>query len=221
MISVLNTIKNAIEGHTELPQHTCLFYRKNGYSVGSVVLDLILSEKHSKSSVVTENPLQDGRAISDGVYQELRSGSLVGLVSNHSIHHATEVETQDAETLLGQTENFSLKNRASDAWNDLKLVVESGEPVTIVTSLEVYDNVIVTNISTERDGDSGDGLEFEISFRQVQTVQLMEHKVKAQVQPSDMNSDINRLSSVRVDNGQSVGQEYSIDTMGELFLGVQ
>ena len=43
MISVIGAIAQAITGRTQLPQHTCLFYRKEGYSVGSVDIDLILN----------------------------------------------------------------------------------------------------------------------------------------------------------------------------------
>lgn len=221
MISVLKAIGQAISGRQKLPQHVCLFYRKDGYFVGDVELDLILSENHSKSARVTENPLQDGRAISDGIFQELRDGTLTGLVSNHSVKHSTPPDEQDAETLLDEAENATLENRALNAWRDLKDIMEAGETVTIVTALEVYENVAITNIATSRDGDSGDALEIQISFRQVQTVQLMEDKVSAQVQPSDMNSDINRVSAVGVDSGQNVGMEMSKATMNQLFLGVQ
>lgn len=223
MISVLKAIGQAISGRQKLPQHVCLFYRKDGYSVGAVELDLILSENHSKSARVTENPLQDGRSVSDGIFQELRDGTLTGLVSNHSVKHSTPPDEQNrtAQYLLEQSESVTLENRARQAWQDLKDVMDAGETVTIVTALEVYDNVAITHIETSRDGDSGDALEIQVSFRQVQTVQLLEDKVNAQVQPSDMDSDINRVSAVGVDGGQNVGTEMSKATMNQLFLGVQ
>ena len=68
MISVIGAIAQAVTGRTELTKYTCLVYRKDGYSVGAVELDLILDEYHSKNAQVTENPLQDGRAVSDGIY---------------------------------------------------------------------------------------------------------------------------------------------------------
>ena len=64
-----------------------------------------------------------------------------------------------------------------------------------------------TNISTERNGDSGDALEIKVSFRQILTVALKEDKVTAQVQPKDMDSDINRKSALGVNGGQKVASE--------------
>ena len=224
MISVLKAIAQTVLGEQSLPQHVCLFYPKEGYKVGSVELDLILDEDHSKSAQVTENPLQDGRAISDGIFLELQEGSLTGLVTNHSVkiaeERAKQLELQDSETLMAEAENYQLENRARQAWIDLKAVMDAKQPVTIVTSLEVYDNVAITNISTERNGDSGDALEIKVSFRQILTVSLMEHEVTAQVQPKDMDSDINRKSALGVNVGQKVAKNISKSTMNELYLGV-
>lgn len=224
MISVLKAIAQTVMGEQSLPQHVCLFYPKEGYKVGSVELDLILDEDHSKSAQVTENPLQDGRAISDGIFLELQEGSLTGLVTNHSVKRAEErakqLDFQDSETLMAEAENYQLENRARQAWIDLKAVMDAKQPVTIVTSLEVYDNVAITNISTERNGDSGDALEIKVSFRQILTVSLLEHEVTAQVQPKDMDSDINRKSALGVNVGQKVAKNISKSTMNELFLGV-
>jgi len=224
MISVLKAIAQTVLGEQSLPQHVCLFYPKEGYKVGSVELDLILDEDHSKSAQVTENPLQDGRAISDGIFLELQEGSLTGLVTNHSVkiaeERAKQLELQDSETLMAEAENYQLENRAKQAWVDLKAVMDAKQPVTIVTSLEVYDNVAITNISTERNGDSGDALEIKVSFRQILTVSLMEHEVTAQVQPKDMDSDINRKSALGVNVGQKVAKNISKSTMNELYLGV-
>ena len=224
MISVLKAIAQTVMGEQSLPQHVCLFYPKEGYKVGSVELDLILDENHSKSAQVTENPLQDGRAISDGIFLELQEGSLTGLVTNHSVkiaeERAKQLELQDSETLMAEAENYQLENRAKQAWVDLKAVMDAKQPVTIVTSLEVYDNVAITNISTERNGDSGDALEIKVSFRQILTVSLMEHEVTAQVQPKDMDSDINRKSALGVNVGQKVAKNISKSTMNELYLGV-
>ena len=221
MISVIGAIAQAITGRTQLPQHTCLFYRKEGYSVGSVDIDLILNEDHSKDAMVTENPLQDGRAVSDGIYLELREGSLTGLVSNHSLKHATPPDVQSAQALLEQAESTTLENRARQAWEDLKAVMDAKETVTIVTALEVYENVAITHIETDRDGDTGDALAIQVSFRQVQTVQLREDKVTAKVSPEDMDSNINRLSAVGTDGGQKVAGQPTPQDMEQLVPGRQ
>jgi hypothetical protein len=221
MISVVGAVYQATTGRLELPKHTCLFYRKEGYSVGAVELDIILSENHGKDARVTENPLQDGRAVSDGIYLELREGSFTALVSNHSLKHLEPVSEQTTDALLGLAQWQPLKNRAREAWEELKSLMDRKELVTIVTALEVYDNVAITHVGAPRDGDSGDSQEFEISFKEVKKVQLREDKVSAQVQPSDMGSDINRQAAVGTSGGQQVGGEPTEADKEQLILGVQ
>lgn len=222
MISVLGAIAQAITGRTELLRHVCLFYKTEGYRVGAVELDLILDEHHEQSAQVTENPLQDGRAVSDGIYVELRDGTLTGLVSNHSIKHATPLDVQSLEALLERAKDFKLKNRAKQAWEDLKKVQRDKQLVTIVTALEVYENVAITKIETDRSGDSGDALEIKVQFRQVQKVELSEHQITLEVKrPENMNTDLNRASAVQVDSGQQVGGEPTAADKEQLFLGVQ
>lgn len=221
MTNSAEAIAEMVAGTQSLPAHTCLFYRKDGYSVGAVELDLILRENHSKEAEVTENPLQDGRAISDGIYLRLREGSLTALVSNHSLKHVEKLSEQTTEAILNLAQWQPLKNRAAETWEELKATMDRKELVTIVTALEVYDNVAITKISAPRDGDSGDAQEFEISFKQVEVVKLREDKVTAQVQPKDMESDINRASAVNIDNGQQVGGKPTEADMEQLILGVQ
>lgn len=221
MISTAGALAREYVGRETLPVHTCLFYREDGYHVGAVELDLILEERHAKDAVVTENPLQEGRAVSDGIYNELREGSLTGLVSNHSLKHVEEVSEQSAEALLDLAQWRPLKNRAAQAWEDLKAIMDRKELVTIVCALEVYDNVAITHIGAMRDAESGDAQEFDITFRQVLKVRLREDKVTAQVQPSDMSTDVNRLAAVGTSSGQQVASELTAAQREQLVLGVQ
>lgn len=221
MISTIGAIVQAITGRTELPKHTCLFYPKDGYSVGDVELDLILDESHSKSAVVTESPMEDGRAVSDGIIPLLRDGTLTALVSNHSLKHVRTLSAQTAEAALEEAQNDMTEgdNRARQAWEELKGVMDRRELVTIVTALEVYENVAITSIETSRDGESGDALEIRISFRQVSKVRLKEDKVSAQVQPKNMDSAVNRDAAVGINGGQQVGVDATEEEMKELVPG--
>ena len=221
MVSVLNSIfGDRLDIKSLIP--ISLFYPKEGYSVGEIDIDLILDENHSKHAVVTENPLQDGRAVSDGIYLQLREGSLTALVSNHSLKHIQKIddEKQNAETLMNMAQwKDQLKNRARDAWNDLKDLMDKKQTVKIVTSLETYDNVVITDIETERDGETGEALEIKINFRQIQTVSLTETVVSGPVQPKDMKSGINRSAAVGVNNGQKVAAEPSEADKNQLIIG--
>lgn len=67
-----------------------LFYKSEGYFVGSVQFDLLISESHSIEANVTEHPLENGAVVSDHVRVLPRKGSLVGLVTNHPLKKPTD-----------------------------------------------------------------------------------------------------------------------------------
>lgn len=67
-----------------------LFYKAEGYSVGSVQFDLLISESHSIEAQVTQHPLENGAVVSDHVRILPRKGSLVGFVTNHPLKPPSE-----------------------------------------------------------------------------------------------------------------------------------
>lgn len=225
MISVIGAVDQAIAGRFEPTIPVSLFYREDGWSVGEISLDLILSEGHSLNAAVTQHPIQDGSTISDHITILPRNGTLRALVSNFSLAAASsnKAETWQDVYEQGEVAQESLPNRAADTWEKLKELVKRRELVKVVTALEVYEDMALTRVETTRDGDTGDALEIEIDYEQAVRVKLKETKVTAQVQPRDMKSTINQKSAVQVNSGQKVGldatpQEETQLTFGEVAL---
>ena len=221
MISAIGAIAQAIVGRFEPTVPVSLFYRADGWSVGEISLDLILTETHSLNAVVTQHPVQDGSTISDHITILPRSGTMRVLVSNFSLSTAKGDARADWDEIYDQGEaaQKSLPNRAEEAWKKLKDLVKKRELVKVVTSLEVYEDVALTRVETTRDGDTGDALEIDIDYEQVTKVKLKETKVTVQVQPRDMKSTINQKSAVQVNSGQKVGTEATAVEEAQLTLG--
>lgn len=221
MISAIGAIAQAIVGRFEPTVPVSLFYRADGWSVGEISLDLILTETHSLNAVVTQHPVQDGSTISDHITILPRSGTMRVLVSNFSLSTAKGDARADWDEIYDQGEaaQKSLPNRAEEAWKKLKDLVKKRELVKVVTSLEVYEDVALTRVETTRDGDTGDALEIDIDYEQVTKVKLKETKVTVQVQPRDMKSTINQKSAVQVNSGQKVGTEATAAEEAQLTLG--
>ena len=221
MISAIRAIAQAIGGRFEPTVPVSLFYRADGWSVGEISLDLILTETHSLNAVVTQHPVQDGSTISDHITILPRSGTMRVLVSNFSLSTAEGDARADWDEIYDQGEaaQKSLPNRAEDSWEKLKDLVKTRELVKVVTSLEVYEDVALTRVETTRDGDTGDALEIDIDYEQVTKVKLKETKVTAQVQPRDMKSTINQKSAVQVNSGQKVGTEATAAEEAQLTIG--
>lgn len=210
MISALNVIKNQFfPGSVTIPAR--LFYRKEGYSVGDLKLDLILEENHAVDAAVTTHPVQDGSQVADHVYKLLRTGSLRALVSNWSINDDSTrqgLENKTPEEIQAKAQQImksGLKNRAKEAWTTLKGMV--GTKVTITTALEVYTDVIITHIDTPRDENTGEALDFVLEFTEYKEVKLREDRVTASVTQEDMGSPINREASGQLYEGQVVASQ--------------
>lgn len=170
-----------------------LFFTGSLYKVGGIAFDLLLSEDHALVSSVSERAIESGAPITDHIQKQLREGNLVGMVSNYSLsQYIPEFSLlMQARLALGQ----SLKakdldgmgppeNRAMDTYQMFKALWENAEPVTISTTLETYENVVVTEISTSRDGDTGDMLQFSVKFRQVRIVTLEQVVMETSVKPT-------------------------------------
>lgn len=221
MISVVGAIAQALAGRFEPIVPVSLFYREDGWSVGEISLDLILTETHSLNAAVTQHPVQDGSTISDHITILPRSGTMRVLVSNFSLATAAESQAETWQEVYeqGEAAQKNLPNRAADAWEKLKDLVKRRELVKVVTSLEVYEDVALTRVETARDGETGDALEIDIDYEQVTKVKLKETKVTAQVQPRDMKSTINQKSAVQVNSGQKVGTEATAQEEAQLTFG--
>lgn len=202
-----------------------LFYSKDGLSVEGVSIDLILEEQHSIEAVVSEHPVQYGADIADNISIKLRQGSLRALVSNFNRQAASDngrgmfSKSGNAYTRYDEIRKYEskpLSNRASKAWEDLKAVVEWKQPVKIVTALETYNNVIITSVSTMRDGDTGECQEFDITFRQIRVVSLYEDTISETIVGADMKSSLDRVSVKEQIGGQKIGEGVSAEELQNL-----
>lgn len=158
-----------------------LFFMNNrSYQAGSILLDLILQEDHSMTSSVTNYNVEDGSVISDHIYNGLETGSLTGFISNFSIKQGAIVT-----------------NRAQDTFDLLTAMWEAREPVIISTVLKIYENVVITDIKVSRDENTGEAIEFAISFQKIRTVKLHEVTIEANIKLNSLDSDKQKQASVK------------------------
>lgn len=221
MISVAGAIARKIMGTSEPRIPASLFYRVDGYSVGDISLDLILNENHEKIAMVTSHPVEKNAEVSDHIAIALRMGSLRALISNFSLSNSGSdslTEESKAQDLEEASKEITLTNRAQETWEALEQLMDRKELVTIVTSLKVYEDVAITRISTERNENTGDCLEIDISFQKVNKVKLREDKITAAVQPQEMKTTIEQKSANQVNSGQQVATQATPQEENSLFL---
>lgn len=211
-----------------------LFYKNEGYFVGAIKFDLIVSETHSIEAQVTEHPIEDGSVVSDHIRELPRKGSLSGLVTNYPLQKDFyQLPTAFYEKLsaLGNQnllESFVAqygykpskgptkadyeglerpKNRASDTWAAFKALMATRTPVTISTGLEKYYTAVVTKVETSRESSTGDALTFHVEFQEIKVVTLTEVAITTVTKPLNLKTATNRQASPKASKGKTGGTE--------------
>lgn len=92
-------------------------------AIGPVILDVVVSEKHTSEMEVAEHPVERGAKVSD-----------------HAWRKAIEVEME-----------IAVGDGAIGAYEGLLALQKMAEPFTLVTGLKVYQDMIVTSIEATRD----------------------------------------------------------------------
>lgn len=192
----------------ELPVRGTSGATRDRKSTSAIQFSLIKSENHKFSSSVSYHPIEKGSPISDHIQRDQRTGSFVGLVSNFSLLTAKTVDYSK-----GDRAQMGLppQNLARDAYDQLKKLWVDGAVITLVLVLEVYPDVVITEVSAPRSGDSGDAIEFDISFAQIRRAKLDEVGLRLGVHPPKIEKKIQKQASVKKKGGDTGGAEATED----------
>ncbi|MEE9451370.1 MAG: hypothetical protein V3V61_01275 [Gammaproteobacteria bacterium] len=130
-----------------------LFARINSQVIQLLgVIDAIPEEKHEASVGVSNYPIETGATLTDHAFIEPIELTLVCYVSDLLIDNATTLVT---------------KFRDREAWERILLLINKRELVTVVTLLKTYNDMLITNVTTAKNENSGGGsLLFTMSFKQ-------------------------------------------------------
>lgn len=176
--------------------NSTMFYQNRVYGVGIITFDLLLSESHIFNNNVTRYNVEDGADISDHIQNDLEAGSVSGLITNFSIY--------DGEVF---------NNKSQEAYDTIRDLWKKRQLVDIYTILQIYEQVAITNISINRDSESGESLICDFSFQEFNKVKLQEIVVELSIKLKDMQSKQNKQSSPNLNTGKNQGK---IDTRAYL-----
>ena len=149
--------------------------------IGFLKLDASFSESHKRTARVTDNEVEDGSIISDHIKLDPKSLSMEGLISDTPISIlGLGVSTDD---FLGAANDYADGDKSSfeglvkntrrtpgEAWLYLNDIMEKRTPFSIVTSLQRYENMVLTSLTAPRSAANGRDLLFNAELRQIQIV---------------------------------------------------
>lgn len=128
-------------------------------------IDAEISSEHQFDSEVTEHPVEKGGDVTDHVRAKPIVLTIEGVVSDTPIGALAARRNQFT---IVDGEAFALPS--DEALARLLQIRDNREPVTVETSLRVYENMALESLSTTRDAATGDCLRFRATFRQLELV---------------------------------------------------
>ena len=150
-----------------------LLFNKSG-RIGNLRLDCILNESYRLENRLTTYPIEDGATINDHVIEEPDQLSITGFVTDSPVNPWGIIDNVvTTVTSLGKesrrTTAFELLEEfMKGTLNESNVRVKT--PLTVVTGLKTYENMIVVSLSVPRDARTGDTLRFDAIFKKVNIV---------------------------------------------------
>jgi hypothetical protein len=144
-----------------------------------IACDCITSENHQFLSEATEFEIEDGSNISDHVINRSKVLTIEGIVSDDPI---TILDTSIIERTISSTTPSMIKSMmpfglsgekgkpSKEAFDQFELIHDRKIPVTIITGLKKYDNMIMEEFIAPRSSATVRSLNFTASFRQLRIV---------------------------------------------------
>lgn len=163
-----------------------LFFRDENFGIGEIPFDLLIDESHSLEFDIAEHAVENGSSISDHVREKLRSVQVTGLFTNHPIGGAESgyvnygTEAEDGSVTVNRevdsVEIDGMMGKGNEALDlmleSLKALARERKPVRLVTSLEVYEEMVIESLSYDRGPDDGESIKFTVKLREVRTAEV-------------------------------------------------
>lgn len=136
--------------------------------IGSVTVDAFLEEKHISKNTVSDLPVEAGYNISDNIYEEPDEIQITGFIS------CTKPSSGDMSLVSALNSKEALhkemKDKIIQANQELKKLKKDKKPITIVTGLDVYEDMVITSYEVPRDAEKGADLHFDMVVRKIRIV---------------------------------------------------
>lgn len=120
-------------------------------SIGGIELDAVLTETHTNQVRLTKNPVELGTDITDHAIVEPKRLNIVANVSDTPLGTAAFGQIVDLVTGLFGTSTTQNITRSNAAYNAMVQLMEQREPIEVQTKLRLYENMVITSLSTTQD----------------------------------------------------------------------
>lgn len=142
--------------------------------IADYVIDAAINEEHTNEADVSDFPVEDGSNFTDNVRIKPRRYRMQGLVTDTPLDLGFRRLQDDGSVIVTSISTTP----SADAKQALEALFAAAKPITIVTALDTYKNMIMQTLTFQQDGDTGDALPFTATFKQTNVVQNVRRLVK-------------------------------------------
>lgn len=122
--------------------------------IGPIEIDVVRSESHDFAADISSNPIEDGTPFSDHVVLRPVVVTMQGRITDASMI----------------TLDLRSPGRAIEAYRALVQLQTSREPFTLVTGINVYENMLIQSISFPRTSNDGQSIRFSAVMQELLVV---------------------------------------------------
>lgn len=137
-------------------------------SLAGVQFDAVIREDHNNQIRITKNPVEFGADITDHAIIEPKTITIIAEVTDTPLFGLANIGAiiEPITSLFGSSTD-SNETRSKAAYNTLVEFMETREPIEVQTKLKNYTDMLITNISTSQDKDTGKIVNLIISLEEV------------------------------------------------------
>lgn len=208
----LKSIANPFYGNLGIARQVSRLFFPRTYSIGTIQIDTVITEGHNSEVVKTQYPVESGATLSDHVTVLPKRVTVGGLISDINSNEFMDFG------LVGQAKQMALEpnTRSSAAWKQLEEVQLKREPITLVTNLKSYSDMIIVSLSTRQNKDTVNSVFFTADLEELQKFVVGTHEAIYEVKPEDAasgtaknNSDTKNRTEIKKEGGEPKPEKLS------------
>lgn len=135
-------------------------------NIGGYFFDGFITVTHNKRLEITQNPVETGASIVDHSYVKPATLTMKIVVSDA---HASLVQGQFSDSW----------SRAVSAWNVLKQLQEDRIPVSVLTKLDLYENMLIQNLQATDEANTYTTLSADVTLQEIPIARVRTVKISA------------------------------------------
>lgn len=159
---------------------TSLLFKNGPLGIDDITIDAVVTETHGHQLQVTEHPVEEGADITD--------------------HARVRPDTITLDCAVTDTPRGSepAPGRSAAIYEQLRLLMDTAKLVTVVTTLRVYESMVLESLSAPRTAKEAGGLRFTATLREIRVVQNKTSIVTVTREP---------IAKKKVSSGKQAAQE--------------